>query len=726
MSPPSNRYTGKVGIYKLDVKQYVQAEGLEVAPELWSFINQEALPHTGVSVAAFWRGLAALLRDLTPRNAALLQQRQQLQAQLNAWHRTHPGTIEYGAYRTLLENIGYLAPTGPAFEIETANVDPELVIAGPQLVVPADNPRYALHAANARWGSLYDALYATEVIPVDADAPHGARYDPARGAQVIAYVRDFLDRHAPLAEGSHCDAVFYGIDDIGLAVKLRSGGITHLRDPAMFIGYHGDVEAPAALLLRHHRLHIELRIDRMHHVGRQDLAGIVDVQLESALSTIQDFAGSVAAVDADDKVGVYRTWLGLMKGTLQHSFEKDGKQIRRKLHADRRYQTAAGKALLLPGRSLLLAQHVGQHVLSDAVLFGGQPVPETFIDAAVTALLGIHDLNAASVLRNSRADSIYIVQPNLHGPAEAAFADTLFTHVENMLDLPRHTLKLGLMDEERRTSLNLAECLRAVRHRIALLNTGFLDRMGDEIHTFMEAGPVLRQTDIAAQHRLDPYERQNVETALACGLADRAQIGKGTWLQPNAMTAMLAHKEGQLRSGANTTWASSPIAATLHALNYHDIDVTQVRASLINQPRIAPATLLPSMAAASTPYSTAVIAADIDSQTHRILGYVARWIELGIGCSRIASAMGAASTEDRATLRAATQQLANWLHHRLCSKEQLQNALQNAARELAASDFALQTATRLIFTAREQPHGYTENILFAARRARKHAQENNA
>ena len=535
--------------------QRVEMHGIGIEPELYDFVNQEALPGSGVAAGQFWNGLAALLRELGPRNAALLQRRDVLQRDIDVWHRAHPGAgFDPAAYRQHLRELGYLVADGADFAVTTRDVDAEIAtLAGPQLVVPVDNARYALNAANARWGSLYDALYGTDAIAYAGGAPKSGGYDAGRGAQVVAYVRAFLDTHFPLANGSHRDARHYALDERGLLVRLDGGAMTALREPAALAGYQGERAAPSVVLLVHHGLHVELRIDRQHAIGAGDPAGISDVVLESALTTIQDCEDSVAAVDAADKVRVYRNWLGLMQGTLQANFDKGGRTLVRRLNEDRRYRQPAGGELVLPGRSLMLVRNVGHHMMSDMITLDGRAVPETFIDAAVTALAALHDLRGSGARRNSRAGSIYVVKPKMHGPEEVGFATELFARVEGILGLDPCTMKIGIMDEERRTTVNLRECIRAARDRVVFINTGFLDRTGDEIHTSMEAGAVLRKNDLKKARWLDAYERQNVELGLACGLRGHAQIGKGMWAMPDLMADMLkakiAHPAGRRQHG---------------------------------------------------------------------------------------------------------------------------------------------------------------------------------
>ncbi len=721
---------------------YIQVGNLRVADLLYNFINDRVLPNSGVEQVVFWDGFDTLVHELAPENKALLTRREELQEQINNWHKENKGIFEHANYKAFLQEISYLEPKVEDFEVETENVDEEIAFqAGPQLVVPVSNARYAINAANARWGSLYDALYGTDVISNEDGAEAGKGYNPVRGAKVIAYSKNFLDQAATLKGASHKDVSRYAVVDGALQVTLTNGDTTTLVQAEKLVGYQGTAEEPTVILLKNNDLHIEVQIDRNHPIGKDDAAGVKDVYLESAITTIMDCEDSVAAVDAEDKVEVYSNWLGLMKGNLSATFEKGSKTMTRTLNPNRLYTGVNGETVTLNGRSLMFIRNVGHLMTNPAILYSGQEVPEGILDGVVTSLIAKHEILGNTQHKNSQKGSVYIVKPKMHGSQEVAFANKLFARIEDLIGLERFTLKIGVMDEERRTSLNLKACIKEVKNRVVFINTGFLDRTGDEIHTSMEAGAMIRKGEMKTSTWLTSYEKSNVLVGLDAGLQGRAQIGKGMWAMPDLMAEMIKQKVSHPKAGANTAWVPSPTAATLHATHYHEINVKDVQKGIASSEDLVDA-ILEIPVATNTDWTTEEIQNELDNNAQGILGYVVRWVEHGVGCSKVPDIHDIGLMEDRATLRISSQHVTNWLHHGICTKAQVEETLKRMAKVVdeqnaddpeykpMAADFeesvAFQAASDLIFKGYQQPSGYTEPILHKRRLEAKAKQKVNA
>ncbi|NRA83815.1 MAG: malate synthase G [Gammaproteobacteria bacterium] len=711
--------------------QRINVGELRVAKSLYDFVNQEALPDLNISQQHFWHSFEKMINSLAPKNRELLVKREQLQLKIDHWHQHHD--YDFAAYKSFLTEIGYLLPAVDDFTISTTDVDPEMAtMAGPQLVVPVMNSRFALNAANARWGSLYDALYGTDAISEDHGAEKSGSYNPIRGSKVISFGRELLDQSTPLLDGSHSDATNYQVVNGQLQVTLNNNEITTLANPEQFVGFNGETNAPSTILLKQHGLHLEIVFDASSQIGQTDGAGVSDIIVEAALTTIMDCEDSIAAVDADDKVVVYRNWLGLMKGDLSVEMIKGGKTFTRTLNHDRTYLNPQGDALSLKGRSLMFVRNVGHLMTNEAIIdANGNEIPEGILDAMLTSLISLHDVKGNGQYRNTTTGSIYIVKPKMHGPEEVAFANELFNAVEDILGVERHTIKMGIMDEERRTTVNLKQCIHAARERVVFINTGFLDRTGDEIHTSMEAGPMIRKGEMKASSWISAYENWNVDTGLACGLSGKAQIGKGMWAIPDQMANMLEAKIAHPLSGANTAWVPSPTAAVLHALHYHQVDVFARQQQLIKR-EVANIDDILSIPVATNPnWSQQEIEQELDNNAQGILGYVVRWVDAGIGCSKVPDINNVGLMEDRATLRISSQHIANWLYHDICTKEQVLASMKKMAAVVdgqnsgdptyfaMATDFdhniAFQAACELVFEGRVQPSGYTEPVLHRCR-----------
>ncbi len=721
------------------MSERTERAGLQIAKPMYDLVNEQICPGTGIDPDLFWSKFAGLIADFAPKNRELLEKREYLQSQIDAWHDANQADFDFSSYKAFLQEIGYLVPQGPDFTITPENVDTEICQqAGPQLVVPIMNARFALNAVNARWGSLYDALYGNDVISEDEGAEKAGAYNPVRGQKVIHYGREFLDGAVPLATGSHKDALSYTIVNQQLVISINEGSIASLAAPEQFVGYLGTAEAPTSILLRSNNLHIEIQVDAGHQIGATDKAGVKDIVLEAALTTIMDCEDSVAAVDAEDKALAYSNWLGLIKGTLEETIHRGGNSFVRSMNPDRSYLAADGSALTLNGRSLMFVRNVGHLMTNPAILDAqGNEIPEGIMDAVITSLISLHDLNGQSPLNNSSTGSTYIVKPKMHGPEEVAFTNDLFDAIEDAFGLNRHTIKVGIMDEERRTSVNLKECIRAAKGRVVFINTGFLDRTGDEIHTSMHAGPFALKGDLKALPWISAYEDQNVDVGLACGLKGKAQIGKGMWAIPDNMADMMKIKIAHPKSGANTAWVPSPTAATLHAMHYHQVDVVSLQDQIASRTAANVDDILTIPLLGDRKLTVEQIQLELDNNAQGLLGYVVRWVEQGVGCSKVPDINNVGLMEDRATLRISSQHMANWLHHGICSQEQVMETLTRMAAVVDGQnmgdaeyvtmgpDFtnsiAFQAACDLVFKGGTQPSGYTEPLLHAYRQKAKAA-----
>lgn len=719
------------------MENYVKLDNIHVARELYDFVNRDTLPGSGLTKEQFWKDFEQIIRELVPENEQLLAEREILQEQINRWHKNNNGSFDLNQYKSFLEEIGYIEPKTGDFKITTTNVDEEIALkAGPQLVVPVNNARYALNAANARWGSLYDALYGTNVISEEDGATTRDQYNSIRGEKVIETAKGYLDLAVPLANASHKNVEAYNVVNGKLTAAIANGATTDLKDSSQFIGYQGDMKNVSALLLKNNNLHLEIQIDSDDFIGKSDKAGVKDILVESAITSIIDCEDSVTAVDAADKVLIYRNWLGLMKGDLSDTFAKGGKPVTRTLNPDRVYKNLNGGNITLPGRSLMLIRNVGHLMTTNAVLNeNGKGIPEGLIDGIITSLIAKHDLLQNGKYQNSAKGSVYIVKPKMHGSKEVVFTNKLFSKVEDMLNLKRNTIKIGVMDEERRTSLNLKNCIREVKDRVVFINTGFLDRTGDEIHTSMEAGPMIRKIEMKNSQWLDSYEKVNVKAGLETGFQGRAQIGKGMWAQPDHLKEMMEMKIGHLNAGANTAWVPSPTAATLHVLHYHQVNIAEVQEKLKEITDDYLDNMLNIPVAKNPKWSAKEIQQELDNNAQGILGYVVRWVEQGIGCSKVPDINDFALMEDRATLRISSQHMANWLRHGICSEKQVEETLKrmaiivdeqnaddpnyNAMSDNYDQSIAFQAARNLIFKGTEQPNGYTEPILHRSRQEAK-------